>query len=112
MVAHEEMIPSAARSKAVSNASAGMTRFMNIPTSVRAPVTAMPMKGTPPEVIRDNTFGALPFIARDRRIRPVLYRPAFRLDSAAVSTTKFMASPAYGTPIREKKVTKGLSPAL
>ncbi|SKU92476.1 Uncharacterised protein [Mycobacteroides abscessus subsp. abscessus] len=48
----------------------------------------------------------------DRKMRPVLYRPAFRLDSAAVSTTKFMTSPAWGTPTLAKKVTNGLSPAL
>ena len=35
-------------------------------------------------------FGALPFIAIERRMRPVEYRPALRDESAAVSTTKFM----------------------
>ena len=35
-------------------------------------------------------FGALPFIAIDRRMRPVEYSPALRLENAAVSTTMFM----------------------
>ena len=44
--------------------------------------------------------------------RPVEYRPAFRLDSAAVRTTTFIRSPAPLKPILEKNVTNGLSPAL
>jgi hypothetical protein len=56
--------------------------------------------------------GALPFIDIERRMRPVEYRPAFRLDSAAVSTTKFMMSPPTGTPMLEKNVTNGLVPCL
>ena len=57
-------------------------------------------------------FGALPFIAIDRRIRPVEYNPALRLENAAVRTTMFMIVPAPATPILEKNVTNGLSPAL
>ncbi|CNJ40338.1 Uncharacterised protein [Mycobacterium tuberculosis] len=57
-------------------------------------------------------FGPLPFIAIDRRIRPVEYSPAFRLDSAAVRTTRFIRLPAPWNPTLAKKVTNGLTPAL
>ncbi|CFR82817.1 Uncharacterised protein [Mycobacterium tuberculosis] len=57
-------------------------------------------------------LGALPLIAIECMTRPVEYSPAFRLDSAAVSTTMFIKSPAPWKPILEKNVTNGLSPAL
>ena len=72
----------------------------------------MPPYGTPRLDISAVNFGALPFIAIDRRMRPVEYSPAFRLENAAVSTTMFMIVPAPSTPIFEKNVTNGLSPAL
>ena len=58
----------------------------------------MPPYGTPLFDIRDVNFGALPFIDIDRRIRPVEYSPAFRLENAAVRTTTFMMVPAPLTP--------------
>ena len=72
----------------------------------------MPPYGTPLRDIRAVNFGALPFIAIDRRIRPVEYNPALRLENAAVSTTTFMTVPAPSIPIFPKNVTNGLSPAL
>ena len=57
-------------------------------------------------------FGPLPFIAIERRMRPVEYSPAFRLDSAAVSTTSSSGCPPPARRAWEKKVTNGLSPAL
>src|SRR4051794_27821464 len=86
MVAHDAMMPSADRS------------------------SAMPANGTPRFVILAVNFGALPFKDVDRRMRPVEYMPALRLDNAAVNTTKFMMSPAAGTPMLEKNVTNGLVP--
>ena len=51
-------------------------------------------------------------MAIERRMRPVEYRPALRLEKAAVITTRFIIVPAPWTPILPKNVTKGLSPAL
>ena len=56
-------------------------------------------------------FGALPFIAIERRIRPVEYNPALRLEKAAVMTTRFIIVPPPWMPTWEKNVTNGLSPA-
>lgn len=43
-------------------------------------------------------FGALPFIDMDRRMRPVEYSPALRLENAAVNTTMFITVPATLDP--------------
>src|SRR3954452_8815289 len=112
IVPHDAMMPSADRSSAMLNASDGTTMFKNTPATVKRAVSAIPANGTPCFVIFAVKAGALPFIAIDRRMRPVEYSPALRLDSAAVSTTKFMMSPAAGTPMLEKNVTNGLVPAL
>jgi hypothetical protein len=72
----------------------------------------MPPYGTPRLFISEVNLGALPFIAIDRRMRPVEYSPALRLENAAVNTTMFMIVPAPSTPILEKNVTNGLSPDL
>src|ERR1700687_101412 len=112
MVPQDAMMPRADRSSAMLNASDGTTRFKNTPTTVKQAVSAIPANGTPRLVIFAVNCGALPFIAIDRKMRPVEYRPALRLDRAAVSTTKFMMSPAAGTPMLEKKVTNGLVPCL
>ncbi len=56
-------------------------------------------------------FGALPFIDIDRRMRPVEYNPALRLENAAVITTMFIIVPPPSMPILLKNVTNGLSPA-
>jgi hypothetical protein len=112
IVPHDAMMPSADRSSAMLNASDGTTMFNKTPATVKTAVSAIPSNGTPCFVILAVNAGALPFIAIDRRMRPVEYSPALRLDSAAVSTTKFMMSPAAGTPIDAKKVTNGLVPCL
>ena len=112
MVAHDAMMPRADRSSAMLNASEGTTRLRKTPTTVKHAVNAMPAQGTPLLDILAVNLGALPFIDIDRRMRPVEYNPALRLDSAAVSTTKFMMSPAAGTPMLEKNVTNGLVPCL
>jgi hypothetical protein len=48
----------------------------------------------------------------DRRMRPVEYSPALRLENAAVNTTMFITVPAPSIPILLKNVTNGLSPAV
>ena len=82
------------------------------PNSPTKAVRKIPPYGTPRLDILAVNPGALPFIAIDRRIRPVEHNPAFRLENAAVNTTTFMTVPAPSTPILEKNVTNGLSPAL
>ena len=96
----------------ISNAWPGTRRLRMTPNSPTTAVRKIPPYGTPRLDIRAVNFGALPFIAIDRRIRPVEYNPALRLENAAVSTTMFMTVPAPSTPILEKNVTNGLSPAL
>src|ERR1700687_3923551 len=112
MVPQDAMMPSADRSSAILNASDGTTRFNKPPATVKHPVSEIPANGTPRLVIFAVNCGALPFIAIDRRMRPVEYRPALRLGRAAVGTTKFMMSPGAGTPMLEKNVTNGLVPCL
>ncbi len=58
--------------------------------------------------MRAVNFGAEPAMAIERRMRPVEYRPEFSEDIAAVSTTRFITSPAAGTPIFDRTVTNGL----
>ena len=91
-------------------ASSGTNRLRTTPSRVSTAVSAIPPNGTPLRFIFAVNAGPLPFIAIERSTRPVEYKPALRLDIAAVSTTMFMMPPAAGTPILEKKVTKGLSP--
>ncbi len=47
-------------------------------------------------------------MAIERRMRPVEYRPEFRLERAAVRTTRFMMPAVPGMPSLSKTVTKGL----
>src|SRR3978361_1609319 len=105
MVAHDAMMPSAERSSAMLKASAGTTRLRKTPTTVKQAVSAMPAHGTPLLDIFAVNLGALPFIDIERRMRPVEYNPALRLDSADGSTTKFMMSPGAGPPRPEKHGT-------
>lgn len=67
-------------------------------------------------LIRAVNPGAEPFSAIDRRIRPVEYSPALRLDNAAARATKFMTdadtAPASGLPRWEKNVRNGDLPDL
>ncbi len=51
----------------------------------------------------------LPLIAIDRRIRPVEYSPALRLDSAGGEHDEVHHCLAASIPILEKKVTNGLT---
>ncbi len=57
--------------------------------------------------MRAANFGPEPATARERSVRPVAYSPAFSDDSAAVSTTTWITSPAWGMPMPEKNVTNG-----
>src|SRR5688500_13265584 len=47
--------------------------------------------------------------ASDQSILEDAYRPEFAADKIAVKITKFIISAAYGTPIRSRTATKGLS---
>ena len=111
MVPQDAMMPRAAMLSTISNASPGKRRLRMTPNSPTAAVRKIPPYGTPRLDITAVNFGALPFIAIDRRIRPVEYNPALRLENAAVSTTMFITVPAPSTPILEKNVTNGLSSA-
>src|SRR5215471_2974249 len=112
MVPQDAMMPRAAMLSTISNAWPGTRRLRMTPSNPTAAVRKMPPYGTPRLDIRAVNFGALPFIAIDRRIRPVEYNPALRLENAAVSTTTFMTVHAPSTTNLEKNVTNGLSPAL
>ena len=89
-----------------------MTALSTTPNSPMTAVSRIPPYGTPFFDISPVNFGPLPFTDIDRRIRPVEYSPAFRLENAAVRTTRFISEPAPLKPILEKKVTNGLSPCL
>lgn len=102
-------MPSPARFSTISNAFWGMRRFSTTPAMPTELVIRIPPYGTPWRFIRAAKRGAAPATAIDRKVRPVAYRPAFRLDIAAVSTTRFMTSPACGIPIELITVTNGLS---
>src|SRR5262249_26721897 len=101
MVPQDAMMPKAAMVSTLPNALSGRTPLSRTPNSPMSAVRQMPPYGTPRFDMTDVNFGALPFIAIDRRIRPVEYRPAFRLENAAVNTTTFMMVPAPFTPILE-----------
>ncbi len=75
-------------------------------------MSRIPPYGTWLRLIRAVNCGAEPLIAMERRMRPVEYRPEFRDDIAAVSTTRFITPPAAGTPMLDSTVTKGVSPAV
>src|SRR3990170_5040584 len=110
--AQDAMMPSAAMLSTISKASPGWNALSATPKRQMKQVSRIPPYGTPCLDIRAVNLGALPFIAIDRRMRPVEYSPAFRLENAAVRTTMFMMSPAPANPILEKNVTNGLSPPL
>ena len=91
----------------ISNASDGSTAFSTTPIRPSADVMMMPPYGTWCLFMRAANFGPEPATASERRVRPVEYSPAFRDDSAAVSTTTWITSPACGMPMPEKNVTNG-----
>ena len=78
----------------ISKAWWGTNALSAMPNRPIPAVSRMPPYGTPFLDIGSVNFGPLPLIAIDRRIRPVEYSPAFRLDSAAVRTTRFIRLPA------------------
>src|ERR1700743_2891233 len=96
----------------ISKAWLGLTALSTTPNSPMVAVNRIPPYGTPFFDIRAVNFGPLPFTDIDRRIRPVEYSPAFRLENAAGRTTTFISGPAPLKPSGEKKVTNGLSPFL
>lgn len=90
MVAQPPTMPSAETSSTISKAFEGAIAFRPTPRSVITAVSTIPPYGTPLRDILSVNRGAEPLTAIDRRMRPVEYSPALRLESAAVSTTKFM----------------------
>src|ERR1700692_1866425 len=112
MVAQAASTPTAAMLSTISKAWLGLTALSTTPNSPITAVSRIPPYGTPFFDISPVNFGPLPFTDIDRRIRPVEYSPAFRLENAAVRTTTFIMVPAPLTPILEKNVTNGLSLAL
>src|SRR3954452_5886030 len=64
-------------------------------------------RGTPLLLTVISPIGASRRAARTNSIREAVYRPEFRHDSTAVSTTAFMIWSAYGMPISRKAATYG-----
>ena len=63
--------------------------------------------GTPRRLTAISLTGASRRAASTNSMRDAVYRPEFRQDSTAVSTTAFMMSAAYGMPILSKALTYG-----
>ena len=78
--------PIAAASRAISNAS-GARKFSSEPNTKTTDVIRMPAHGTPWALIFSVNCGACLLMPRLRSTRPVEYRPAFRLDRAAMMST-------------------------
>src|SRR4029453_14419206 len=68
--------------------------------------------GTPRLLTDSMKAGASRRAASTNSMREAVYRPEFRHDSTAVSTTKFMISAANGIPITSIAETYGESPSL
>jgi hypothetical protein len=115
-VAAPEASRSATSLETTANAWDGTSAFNPTPSNAMTAVNRMPPYGTPLRLILAAKAGAERFTAMERKILPVEYKPALRLESAAVRTTKFMMEaaviPAWGLPKCEKNVTNGDSPAL
>src|SRR4029077_15363716 len=73
--------------------------------------TSSATTGVPRLLNRPSTAGAYPPRASENNIRAVRYRLQLTLESAAVSTTKFMIPAAAGIPADSKTRTNGLSPS-
>src|SRR6267154_167316 len=73
--------------------------------------TSSATTGAPRLLNRPNTGSAYPPRASENNILAVKYRLQLTLESAAVSTTKFMIAAAAGIPAASKTRTKGLSPS-
>jgi hypothetical protein len=80
---------------------------------------------TPPSILKRTAFNGTPrfvnfanigeivFLSEsDQSILDEAYSPEFAADKMAVNITKFIISAAYGTPIRSRTATKGLSNTL
>src|SRR5215211_6305710 len=67
--------------------------------------------GTPRLPTDSMKAGASRRAASTNSMREAVYRPEFRQDRTAVSTTKFMISPANGIPISSMADTYGESPS-
>src|SRR6266487_1142276 len=78
------------------------------PTTVDATIDHI---GTPRALIESILAGASRRAANTKSIRDAVYRPEFRQDSTAVSTTKFMMSAAAGMPILAMAETYGEAPS-
>src|SRR5258708_38766670 len=112
MVAQAASTPTAAMLSTISKAWLGLTALSTTPNSPMVAVSRIPPYGTPFFDIRPVNSGPLPFTDIDRKIRPVEYSPAFRLENPAGRTTTFINRPAPLKPILEEKGTNGLSPGL
>src|SRR6478609_5330102 len=79
-------------------------------TTQRNPITLetrIAVRGTPVLLTRIRPIGASRRAASTNSIREAVYRPEFRQDRTAVSTTAFMIWSAYGMPITSKAATYG-----
>src|SRR5664279_93458 len=74
------------------------------PTTVEVRIAAF---GTPRGLSETSLMGASRRPARTNSIRDAVYRPEFRQDRTAVSTTAFMIVAAYGIPIAVNALTYG-----
>src|ERR671934_934710 len=79
------------------------------PTTVDAMIDHI---GTPRALIDSIRAGASRRAASTNSMRDAVYRPEFRHDSTAVSTTKFMMFAAPGMPILSMAETYGEAPSL
>ncbi len=68
----------------------------------------MAVAGTPPLFTRAKDFGASPRSPSEKAIREAVYRPEFRQDSTAVSTTTSITVPAAGMSSDFSTATYGL----
>ncbi len=64
--------------------------------------------GTPWKFVFASAWGIIRSWASDHTMREHTYNPEFAADSTAVSTTKFITSPANGMPIDWNTSTNGL----
>ena len=65
--------------------------------------------GTPLLLVLAMLCGIMSSFAKDHSMRVEAYNPEFAAERIAVSTTKFIASPAKGRPMELNTSTKGLS---
>src|SRR6478735_12085545 len=100
MIAPEEF---SRNRKTVSGDTAAAMTHRN-PTTVEDRIAHI---GTPRRLTVISATGASRRAASTNSILDAVYRPEFRQDSTAVSTTAFMMWSAYGIPISVNAATKG-----